>query len=234
MEDEESHSYPFDKERELLRLIAQGDKKGSQRLLNEILGSVFFSAGRNFEVVKSRVLELVVLLSRAAVEGGAEVEQVFGLNLKYLRQIHNFSSVDDLAAWLSRIMLRFTDFVFDLREVKHADAIYRAVQYVHQNFAEKITLDAVAREVYLSPAYFSKVFKDELKVSFNNYLNRYRIDKARDILRNTSIALVDVAAMVGYEDQSYFSKVFKKIAGVTPGRYRESRGRVAGETQEIH
>ncbi|ORC35135.1 hypothetical protein B4O97_10415 [Marispirochaeta aestuarii] len=234
LEDAETHSYPFEKERELLRLISQGDKKGSQRLLNEILGSVFFSAGRNFEVVKSRVLELVVLLSRAAVEGGAEVEQVFGLNLKYLRQIHTFSSVDDLAAWLSRIMLRFTDFVFDLREVKHADAIYRAVQFVHQNFAEKITLDAVAREVYLSPAYFSKVFKEELKVSFNNYLNRYRIDKARNILRNTSIPLVDVAAMVGYEDQSYFSKVFKKIAGVTPGRYRESRGRSAGENQEIH
>lgn len=230
----QSHRYPLEKERELLAMISQGDKQGSQRLLNEILGSVFFSSGRNLEVIKSRVLELVVLLSRAAVEGGAEVEQIFGLNLKYLRQIHTFRSVDDLAAWLSRIMLRFTDFVFDLREVKHADAIYRAVQYVQNHFAEKITLEAVANEVYLSPAYFSKVFKEEMEISFNSYLNRYRIDKSREILRNTSIALVDVSAMVGYEDQSYFSKVFKKITGVTPGRYRESRGRIVGDSQELH
>ncbi len=233
-EENHTHQYPLEKERELLSLISRGDKKGSQQLLNEILGSVFFSSGRNLEVIQSRVLELVVLLSRAAVEGGAEVEQVFGLNLRYLRQINTFSSVEDLAAWLSRIMLRFTDFVFDLREVKHADAIYRAVQYVHSNYGDKITLDAVAGEVYLSPAYFSKVFKEEMKVSFNNYLNKYRIDKARDILRNTTIPLVDVAAMVGYEDQSYFSKVFKRVSGVTPGRYRESRGRISGDSHEIH
>ena len=234
MEEQSHHSYPLEKERELLSLISRGDKRGSQELLNEILGSVFFAAGRNLEVIKSRVLELIVLLSRAAVEGGAEVEQIFGLNLKYLRQIHTFASVDELAAWLSRIMLRFTDFVFDLREVKHADAIYRAVQYVQTNYAGKITLDAVANEVYLSPAYFSKVFKDEMKLSFNSYLNRYRIDKARELLRSTAIPLVDVSAMVGYEDQSYFSKVFKKVTGVTPGRYRESRGRTSGDSQEHH
>ena len=219
MDEEDTHRYPMDKERELLNLISRGDKKGSQSLLNEILGSVFFSSGRNLEVIKYRVLELVVLLSRAAVEGGAEVEQIFGLNLRYLRQINNFSSVEDLAAWLSRIMLRFTDFVFDLREVKHADAIYRAVQYVHSHYADKITLDIVAGEVYLSPAYFSKVFKDEIKVSFNNYLNKYRIDKARDILRNSNIALVDVAAMVGYEDQSYFLKGVQKNNRSYPGPF---------------
>jgi two-component system, response regulator YesN len=226
--------YPIEKERELLRLITTGDKVGAQKILNEILGSVFFAGGYDFELVKSRVLELIVLLSRAALEGGADVEQIFGLNYRFLQQIHQFRTIEDLAFWLSRILLRFTDCVFDLREVKHADAIYKTIHLVNTRYSEKLTLEYVANEVYLSPAYFSKIFKEEMRCNFNTYLNRIRIDQSKILLKESKIPLVDVAGMVGYEDQSYFSKVFKKVTGVTPGKYRDTRGIRLGINPEIH
>lgn len=224
----DTKGYPIAKEKELLSLISLGDKAGSQKVLNEIFGYIFFSTGGNFEVIKARVLELVVLLSRAALEGGADVELIFGLNYKYLAQVHDFHTVEDLAFWLSKIMTRFTDCVFNLADVKHIDVIYKSVDYVKRNYMKKITMEEVASHVYLSPSYFSKVFKDEMKCNFNSYLNNIRIDMSKKLLLDDSIALIDISSFIGYEDQSYFSKVFKKVVGVSPGKYRESRGQIKG------
>ncbi|MBN2658941.1 MAG: PocR ligand-binding domain-containing protein [Spirochaetales bacterium] len=230
----EERTYSIDKEKELLKLITLGDKKGAQELLNEILGELFFSSGQNFEIIKSRILELVVLLSRAAMDGGANVEQIFGLNFNYLKEINQFRSIEPLCNWLTKIMVRFVDFVFDLDKVKHADAIYKSIQYLQEHYADKVTLEEVASAIYLSPAYFSKIFKEEMKITFKNYLNTLRIERSKVLMENRDIQLIDIAGLVGYEDQSYFSKVFKKITGLSPGKYRERRGRIPGEDVEIH
>ncbi|HOJ10228.1 MAG TPA: PocR ligand-binding domain-containing protein [Clostridiales bacterium] len=222
----ELNSYPIEKEKELLMLISIGDKAGSQKILNEIFGHIFFSTGGNFEVIKARVLELTVLLSRAALEGGADAEQIFGLNYIYLNEIHSFSTVEELTYWLSNIMMRFTDCVFTLAGVKHVDVIYRAIEYIKRSYMKKVTLEEVASYVYLSPAYFSKIFKEEMKTNFNSYLNHIRIEMAKKLLLDDTISLVDVSNVVGYEDQSYFSKVFKRMVGVSPGKYREARGKI--------
>ncbi len=228
------HRYPIEKERDLLNQIAGGDIQGSRKTLNEILGDVFFSSGNDFQVIKSRVLELVVLLSRAALKGGADIEQIFGLNFRYLTKIHKFTKIDELSYWLSTIMTRFSNLVLSLRSPKHSDAIYRAIDYIRANFTEKITLEDVADEIYLSPAYFSKIFKEQTESNFTQYLNKLRIEKSKSLLQNTKIPIVDIAGMVGYEDQSYFTKVFKKNTGNSPGKYRNTRGLVESGNHEIH
>lgn len=218
--------YPIEKEAQLLDRIEMGDKASSQQILNEILGHIFFSSSGSIEIMRARVIELVVLLSRAAIRGGADVEQIFGLNYTYLNRINSFRNIDEIAYWLSNIMTRFTDQVFNLTNVKHADVIFRAIDYVKKNYMKKITLEETAACVFLSPAYFSRVFKEEIGDNFNTYVNTVRVDAARKLLLNENIPLVDITSMVGFETQSYFSKVFKKVTGITPGKFRESRGKI--------
>lgn len=218
-------AYPIKKEKELIDTISAGDKHNARRLLNEILGYIFFSSGGKFEIIRARVLELVVLLSRAALDGGADIEQIFGLNYKYLSEIHTFKNVEDLSLWLSGLMNRFSDSIFNMADIKHVDVMYKAMAYVKERYAEKITLEDVSKHVYLSPSYFSKIFKEEMNTSFNAYLNKVRIGHAKRLLLQDDINLIDISNMVGYEDQSYFSKVFKKLNDLTPGKYRELRGK---------
>ena len=218
-------TYPFEKERMLLTKIALGDKQESQKILNEILGYVFFSSGNDFEVIRARILELIVLLSRAAVEGGANVEEIFGLNYKYLSEIYQYKTVEDLTFWLSKIMARFTDCVFNLADIRHKDTIYKAVDYIKRNYANPITLEEVANHVYLNPSYFSKIFKSEMNCTFVAYVNKVRINASKSLLLNNSIPLSDILALVGFDDQSYFTKVFKKEVGITPGKFRATRGK---------
>lgn len=132
-----------------------------------------------------------------------------------------------MTLWLSKIMARFTDCVFNLADIRHKDTIYKAVDYIKRNFMETITLEDIAKYVYLNPSYFSKVFRNEMKCTFVSYVNKIRVSASKNLLLDASIPLTDVSILVGFEDQSYFTKVFKKATGMTPGRFRESRGQVA-------
>lgn len=231
LENFDSPPYPLQTERELMQSIIDSDKPNSQRLLNELLGHIFFASGGDFKTIKTRVYELIVLLSRAAIDGGAETAPVLGLNHRYMGEIEKIHSVDELCFWLSAVMNHFTDLVFKFTDIKHIDVIRKAAEYIRKNYAGKITLEEVASFVYLSPSYFSKVFKEEMNCNFNTYLNKVRIEKSKKLLLSNNIKLVDISGGVGFEDQSYFSKVFKKLTGVTPGKYRESRGQLKPETK---
>ena len=218
--------YPIEKERELVHAIREGDQTAARRLLNEILGHILFSTGGEFTVMRARALELMVVLSRAAAEGGVDIEQVFGLNYRYLAEISHLRSTDDLIFWLTRIMERFADLVFNLVDIKHKDIIYKAIDFMKKRYQSKVTLEDTALYVGLSPPYFSKVFKEEMGCTFNHYLNELRINKSKSLLLSGNATLVEICSQSGFEDQSYFTKVFKKRTGVTPGKFRERRGRL--------
>jgi two-component system, response regulator YesN len=85
----------------------------------------------------------------------------------------------------------------------------------------------------LSPTYFSKIWNEEMKCRFTAYLNRLRVERGKVLLRTTDTTLIDIAGMLGYDDQSYFTKVFKKVVGQSPGRYRESAGRARRNEDQI-
>lgn len=225
-EEQDGHMphYPLDKERELLTKISMGDKAGAQRILNDILGYVFFSTGRDFNVIRARAQELVVMLSRGALEGGADVDEIFGLNHRYLDDIRNLHSLEELTVWLSKIMERFTDCVFNLADIRHKDVIFQAVSYIRRHFTSHISLDDVAQHVHLNASYLSRVFKEEMQTNFVAYVNTLRVETAKRLLIDSDVPLLEVAGMVGFEEQSYFTKVFKKVTGITPGRFREARG----------
>jgi YesN/AraC family two-component response regulator len=216
--------YPIEKEKQLHNTIALGDIPTSKEIFNEILAQVNVTYGGDFAILKARILELIVLLSRAALEGGADIEQIMGLNFSYLNQINTFSHIDELNDWMMKIFDRFIDCVFNLKEVKHIDTLYKAMDYIKRNYMNKITLEDVAGHVHFSAPYFSSLFKSEMNCNFNKYLNRVRVEKSKELLAIEQLTYADVANKVGFHDQSHFSKHFKEITGLSPSEFRISRG----------
>lgn len=94
------------------------------------------------------------------------------------------------------------------------------LEYIHEHYAEPITLGEVARQFHFNVSYLSTYFASHNREGFNEYLNRLRMEKAKERLLMTDDAIADISESVGYSDQSYFTKVFKKMTGVSPGRYR--------------
>ncbi len=79
----------------------------------------------------------------------------------------------------------------------------------------------VAKVVFLHPYYFSDMFKNEVGISFSDYLTEYRMDRAKELLKNQQFKIKDINEMVGYSDSKSFSKIFKKVVGLTPQEYRK-------------
>jgi AraC-like DNA-binding protein len=101
-------------------------------------------------------------------------------------------------------------------------AVNRIITYLNENYEHKISLEQIAHNMYLSPVYISKIFKEETGESPINYLIKIRLEKAREILLSQKYkSIKNIANQVGYDDVYHFSKLFKKYYGISPSYYKE-------------
>ncbi|MFI3206408.1 MAG: PocR ligand-binding domain-containing protein [Clostridia bacterium] len=218
--------YPIDIERKLLRCISESNKADASVYLNDILGHIFFSSNGKIEVIKSRVYELLILISREAINAGADSESSLKMTRNYMEDINKIRDIDSLCLWLTSAVNKLIDSIFIFENLRHSDIIHKALHFIRNNYQEKITLDDTAKSVFLSSSYLSKIFKDETGTSFNKYLNNIRVEKSKTLLLSNAIKLADIASMVGFEDQSYYTKVFKRTTGVLPSKFRDNKGKI--------
>lgn len=99
--------------------------------------------------------------------------------------------------------------------------IIKAIEYIDDNIQENITLDKISFVCNLSQCYFSKLFKKETGLNFVAYLNERKVIKAKQLLINTEKPINNIAIDLGFEDCGYFIRIFKKIEGMTPKKYRD-------------
>lgn len=95
---------------------------------------------------------------------------------------------------------------------------------IHERYPERLSLTDISEQCRMSSTYLNVKFKNETGYTFNDYLNRYRIQKAVDLLRENRYKVYEVADMVGFSDYKYFIKVFKKYTGCSPARFISEGG----------
>ena len=101
--------------------------------------------------------------------------------------------------------------------------VEQSIAYIKENYMRKISLASVAEHVGLSSGYLCRIFKDETGGSINTYINNLRMNKAGELLSDKNSYIKEVAVAVGFEDQLYFSRLFKRYSGLTPSEYRASK-----------
>lgn len=105
---------------------------------------------------------------------------------------------------------------------EYSPEVTQALSYIQNNYSRKISLASVAEHVGLSSGYLCRIFKEETSISINAYINNLRMTKAGELLRDKNSYIKEVAVSVGFEDQLYFSRLFKRYYGTTPSEYRSS------------
>jgi YesN/AraC family two-component response regulator len=213
--------YPVDKERQLFDALRKGDKKEAEKLLNEVFAILVFSNPDNFRNIQYRALELAVLLTRSSANyGNTGMEN----STRYLKRVQEAKTVEDLTSILHDIVENITGQIALFRGIPHASAMMKAEQFIRENFTRKISLREISRVAGLSAPYFSTIFKEEMGENFSSYINRLRVEKAAKLLLETDLSLSDISAACCFEDQSWFSKIFKAFTGISPGKYRSRSG----------
>jgi len=104
----------------------------------------------------------------------------------------------------------------------HYPLIAKAIGYIDQNYNRKIKLSEVAEHVGFSKEYMCRIFKDNMGLVYNDYLNFVRAGKAEQMLLQTDMTVKSISEKVGLEDPGYFSKIFKRFNGCTPNEFRKN------------
>ncbi len=211
----------FDKQDEILSKVKLGDKTGAREILNEFLGTIFFESGMNFDILKVRVIELIVIISRAAIEAGVKANELLGLNYSYLSELNSAKDIDELLFKLTGILENFISKVSQVKEKKKKIKIEKMIEYIKKNFTSKITAVDVANEGEHSDNRDLHLFKEETGQTISDYIKKLRIDYSKYLLLNTDVSLADSAIEAGFFDQSHFTKTFKRIERMTPSHYRK-------------
>ena len=199
-----------------------GEKNQALEMINEMLAHIHVYSNFDVRAIKARLLELLVVLSRATIEAGADPTETFRLSEDFISQIEQYSDVDQLALWISDIVRRFVLQAFDLAAIKHSDVVFKTTNYIKKHFAEKLSLDALAKEVFLSKSYLSSIFKKETGMSLTAYITKVRVEKSKKLLLEDNTSLAHISSLCGFKDQSYFTKVFKKETGLSPKLFRNN------------
>jgi len=221
---EANFEYPLEKERVLLAAFRRGDNETGGKILKELMNCILTAMPDNLEVVRFRAIELAVLLSRAAMPDASGSDTLLETNNRYIKRILESKTAEELQENLQLAAERMSGKIFSFQGIRHASVLRRAERYIWENYTRKISLEEIAKASGLSAPYFSTVFKEERGENLSSYLNRLRVERAAALLAETGKPLNEIAKLCGFEDQSWFSKIFKSFAGISPGRFRENGG----------
>ncbi|HEY3297683.1 MAG TPA: helix-turn-helix domain-containing protein [Armatimonadota bacterium] len=210
-------------EASLIAAIKRGDRRTARGILNRVLVGIYYYGRERPTLLKSFVLELVVTMSRSAVESGADPTELLGANYSSFTDLSRIDSEEDLCAWLVSMLERMMDAIKTNQQYPSSVLLSAALRYMHENLHENLSRDDAASVACLSPSHFSRVVKQTFGYSFTELLSRMRIEKARELLTLTEKSLMQICLECGFSDQSYFTKVFQKYTSSTPGEYRHGR-----------
>jgi two-component system response regulator YesN len=212
--------YPYDIETKLVEKLKSRKTKQIPEIVDTLFKSWCISDDFDFNLSKSRMLELLGVLSRSAVEVGANFKDISPLNYKYTQKLFKVSTPEEMKDWLKSLLLKLSDQIDHFSDDFKDNIIYDGIKFIQSNYEKDITLTEAAEASNLSVHYFSRLFKKEMGITFKEYLTKLRMEDAKRKLKNRDANISRIAKEIGYRNPSYFSKVFKEYEGKSPSEYR--------------
>lgn len=213
--------YPIELEKQLINAVRLGEVSRAKEILNTLLGAIFFRDMGSAQVLKARLIELLTMLSRAAVEAGGQLEETLGANLSYLQQIIQSETPEAMGGIVIQALDRFTEGVYSTRNTEQLRVLGEALAHIRAHASEDLSLEDVAHVCHKNSSTLRKLFREQLGMTFSDYINKLRVERSVELLRDPHRSLAEIAVEVGFYDQSHFGKVFRQITGYTPALYRK-------------
>jgi len=214
--------YAFEKERTLLAHIRAGDRPAAKQILNDMLAAIYLSSPQ-LPVLRARSIEMISCLTRAAIEDNTLLESLIERNHEWTERLLRARSFEDLSRVLMDTLDAFIDAIALHGMNRSNPKVRAALEYVAAHHAKPLSLRVVAAHVGLSSCRLAHLVKACTGRSLTQVLHQVRIRQAQHLLERTTKSCTEIAYEVGFGDQSYFTKLFRRHTGSTPRSHRQFR-----------
>ncbi|MQL52285.1 helix-turn-helix domain-containing protein [Desulfofundulus thermobenzoicus] len=201
----------------LRRAIVNGEVEPARQMMKNMREKIIGTPATDVNHLKIVVLEFMAAVMGACMETGRDPGVLFRYGLEWVQQMQVARDQKQLEAIWEMICGEVFGVTPPADEVQ---VIERAKQFLSEHFAEDLSLAQIARQQFLSPFYFSRLFKQVTGVTVMDYLTGLRLQAARELLVRSDQPVSQIAGAVGYADPNYFSRVFRRHVGVSPSEYR--------------
>jgi AraC-like DNA-binding protein len=190
--------------------------KTVKQLINEIKNKDGLSSDNVIQIFNQLVGNTVV---KYLIDNDIDMSHIFGSNFNIYNELSKKETLDEIEQLL---MYVYETMIKYLNRISSEDDenVYRIMDYLQKNYNQDIGIQDVADHVGLSYSYVRKIFKEKTGKSIVDFLNDMRINEAKDLLLHNDISIKELAISLGYNSDHTFSRIFKKLEGVTPGEYR--------------
>lgn len=198
----------------------KGDLSRLAELINDCIAELLAQTS-SLQHIKAKLMELIISVKKA------DPRKDFGTDREddvFLHRFIDAKEIDELSKILYDYLAEEMRENANKKESTHNGVIARAMVYIDENFKNNISLNDVAESINMSYFYFSRLFKESTGKSFSDYLTEYRVEKSIELMRDDQLSIKQISYDIGYNDPNYFSKIFKKLKGITPTEYRGRMG----------
>ncbi|WP_018756816.1 helix-turn-helix domain-containing protein [Paenibacillus terrigena] len=218
-----SFHHHLNPEKMLMQCIKEGRKEEIVRYYDLIPRENAGVLSRRSQLRNEKNLAICVVTHamQAAINGGLYPEVAFTASDLWIQHIEELHDVEEVAKAIQEVLFDFAERVSRQRFSRCSKPIAVCQNYIFNRIYEPIKLTELAEVAGVHPAYLSKLFKQETGVTVSEYIQRQKVEEAKKLLAFSDASPLRAASLLNFHDQSYFTKVFKKYAGVTPKQYKD-------------
>lgn len=210
-------------EKNVIEIIKEGrvDQLKNLQTFKEEEAASLLSKSSYVRSLKNHIITLITLVSRASIEGGLHDEIAFGLHDRFIQRVEEVNRIDEVKKLASEVLYTFAEKVKEAKNERFSKTITSCKDYIYKHLYDDISHDEIAKTVNLSPKYLSVLFKKEVGITVSEYIQKNKVEEAKKLLAYSKTPISEIYSLLNFNDQSYFTKVFKKVVGVTPKQFRE-------------
>ncbi len=190
--------------------------------LEAILQQIPILSGVREHALRSFGFQIVSDIHQKVYAMKEKMDIIFGENAHLWESVAAFDTIPEAREWLTDTLTTLAMYIYNKRSYKHADVVETIINVLENQYSEPITIEELAKKVFLTPNYICNIFKENVGESIIDYLTKVRMKHAKLLLTSTGCKIYEIAEQTGFNNTSYFSFVFKNMFGVSPKEFRET------------
>lgn len=220
-----SSAFPAEMTDDLINAIIGGKTVQAEKISSRIFERLYVICLGDLDEIKTMILWITAtIIKNFSGEERFSFGEFAEMDMDIINKINEAATTDELSETFRGLIKRISADLVSSVYPGASPLIARSLRYIKSNYTRKIKLTDISSELHVNPTYFSALFSQEMGRPFTDYILELRISKAKDLLRNTNMDIVDISGASGFENQSYFTKIFRKRTGQTPRQYRQGSG----------
>jgi YesN/AraC family two-component response regulator len=214
-------SYPNNIEEELISAINHGEAEKAEKLLNDLVDDIS-KKKLSFSEYQVCITRLLINIIGILQDSGESVNILFDKQDRLFDELYALTNLNEIKKWFNKVVIKpVINRLEERRGSQYKNILTEVIRMIEEEYDTDISLESCAARLNYHPSYIWRVLKKEMDITFSDYLSKFRLTKAKQLLEQSDMPIGEIAEKLRYNNSQNFIRYFKKLEGVTPGQYRE-------------